>query len=147
MVEVKSLLEESICEMTSRVGRIGLVRTDEMHRQLRSCNTLLLRTTGDYEALLLLSMEDSLVRAIVQNMKHGKDVEEEELRIYIVEYYNILCGYFISHFNQRQGLKARFGVPQLVYGHCVSGISIANAEIRICYNSQYGLAEFCYMQA
>lgn len=111
-----TLLDRAMCEMTERVARMELKATDFVINNALQWESLFIRTRGDYEANLILSAEEPVFREIAVRMRRGREVTKSDIVIYVTEYYNIVCGFLVSHLNTLLNARARFGIPEFQEG-------------------------------
>lgn len=116
MEELTELVDKSVKCMTKRVTGLEMQRLKIPVKLKQETSSLRICTTGDYRAEIILNAEDSLLLEITRNMKHAENTSAEEVPLYTTEYFNILCGYIISHLNNRLHIKSRFGIPQFTSG-------------------------------
>lgn len=62
---------------------------------------------GDYRIELRFLAEPAMLRRLAENMM-GAPAGEEEVREYAMEFFNVLCGRFISELYKATGTSARF---------------------------------------
>lgn len=136
------LTDKAICRMTDQIAKIQVVRTCTSEFDSVECCSLVLKTSGDYEALLILSAEDTVFREIARRMKRADKLTQEDITVYTTEYYNMLCGFLISHLNHTLGLKSRFGIAQLMKECYIRNTYTKDGYIKLFYECPYGKLEF-----
>lgn len=143
MEELAELMDNSVKCMTRRVTGLEMQRLKRPVRLRQETSSLLICTTGDYTAEIILNAEDSLLLEITRNMKHARVASAEEVSVYTTEYFNILCGHVISHLNNRLHIRSRFGIPRFLRGfyerHSLTGKSM---EIELFFGCPYGAMRF-----
>ncbi len=135
---VVGLLDRSVREITSRVTGIEISRTNFMIHNSSEWDSFFIQTTGDYEAAIVLSAEQPVFYAITQNMKRKGEVLEKDIVICVTEFYNILCGFFVSSLNRTMKLKSRFGIPELKKGQCLQSAGWGSGAVSLRYKCPYG---------
>ncbi len=140
---IAQLLDHSVHEITSKVAKMEIKRIPSTSKAVLRWNCFLVRTKGDYRAMLAMSAEESVFYEIARRMKGKSEVSEADIAVYVTEYYNILCGYFISAFNRRKKLKARFGIPEFIKGQHIQGTDLGHESVSFFYQSAWGLIHIC----
>lgn len=139
--DMLQLLERAFMEITQKVAGFQVNPTVTMKVDVANCQSLLLRTSGDYTATLVLKAEDHIFYEIACSMKRNREITQDDLAVYTTEYFNMLCGYLVSHLNHRTGMKARFGIARLVKEEGVSGLFEGEA-VQLFYECPYGQMVF-----
>lgn len=134
---VVGMMDRAVLEVSKRVAKLQFKRLEGQEFHLKPAGSLLIQTEGDYRCALLLSVESNILKEITKNMKRQSQVTQEDIVVYVKEYYNILCGYFISHLNTRFHLKTRFGIPQFLAKND-SGEAAQEKWIRLFYENELG---------
>lgn len=98
----------------------------KQNMQAEEIRSLVISTYGDYCMTIVFSAERDILCAIARNMKHGADACDADIAIYTTEFFNILCGQIISAINMKNHVRARFGIPQVVKGAYVIGVTEDN---------------------
>lgn len=136
-----ALLDRSVCEMTERVAGLELKASDFVIHNSSEWESFVIQTKGDYMANLVMSAEESVFKEIASRMKRGGEVSKKDIVEYVTEYYNIVCGYFISHLNKLLHVKARFGIPVLKKGISIRK-RLEGHVLCLRYVSQFGRMQF-----
>ncbi len=142
-MSVADLLDHSIREITSRVAAIRLSLIHDVSDDPSEWKTFLIRAKGDYAATIIMSAEDPVFYEIARNMKKKSDVSEVDIAVYVAEYYNILCGFFISAFNHRKKLKSRFGIPEFFKRKYIQNANLNPDAVSLFYQCTYGKVHIC----
>lgn len=135
---VAELLDRSVCEMTAKMAGLTLTRAALSSDTPRNWLSLIIRTAGDYSASLIMRAEANVFLEITKAMKRASEVTEKDVMIYMKEYFNILCGFFVSHLNSRLHLSARFGIAEFVSGFYSPAENSDIHRILLPYKSIYG---------
>lgn len=136
------LFDRAVREMTERVTGIELKATDFAAENSLEWESFIVQTKGDYKANLVMSADESVFREIAGRMKRGGEVSKKDIVDYVTEYYNILCGYFISHLNSFLHVKARFGIPVIKRGLLIRKKLEGQQALCLMYVSQFGRMQF-----
>lgn len=135
------LLNRSVCEMTKQVANIDLMLSDFVVEDYTGWDSFIIKTTGDYEATLVMSAQEDVFRQITRKMKRDEDAAVKDIAIYVTEYYNITCGFFVSHLNNILHVRARFGIPEFEKGPCGIRFRQNHDAITLRYESSFGRLE------
>lgn len=100
--------------------------------------SLVITTQGDYHMTVILCANYGTLCSIAQNMRHGMPASDSDVPIYITEFFNILCGRVVSAINMKTHSTARFGIPRLNKGVCISGMDEEDEMCRKEYFYQCG---------
>lgn len=136
------LVDRAVLEMTERVSKLNLTRMESLDLNMNQCSSLTIETSGDYHAKLTMYVENSLLEEITRNMKRGEEPSPEDIIIYTTEYYNILCGFLISHLNSNHKLNSRFGIPRFAADCSKETCKQRNDGVSTFYRCEYGVLQF-----
>ena len=107
---VSELAEELICEIIKQMSGIdlkGVPNADDTFASKR-LGAVYGETTGDFILRMQLKAEEQLFIRLAENMA-GASVEERiEMEEYATEFFNIICGRFVSELYNLTGQSARF---------------------------------------
>jgi len=95
---VSLLAEQLICEIADQMGAIRLSCEQSASRDEtsnRKMSVISAEIGGDYNISIYFLAEHSLFLRLARNML-GEEPGEEDVRIYVGEFFNIVCGRFIS---------------------------------------------------
>lgn len=137
------LLDKAVREMSRRVTGIEMVREDVQVKQHSGWDSFFIKTSGDYNAAIVMSAESTVFYGIACSMKKNKDISEKDIEIYVTEYFNIVCGFFISRLNNAKKLKARFRIPEFRKGSQTGDIPADSLDGILQYHCTYGKIQFC----
>lgn len=140
-MELRSLADRAVREMTERIAKFLLIQKEVSSLNLLRCSSLVVRTSGEYEASLILNADDSYLEEIARRMKHSEEVTAQDVAMYTTEFYNILCGFLISQFNSIQCCKARFGIPKYTNNSYIQGLGKKDQGITLYYQNQFGAVQ------
>lgn len=138
-----AMLDQSFGEVTGRVTKQEVYQIQGPVCLSGECSFLWVHTFGDYESVIALTAERTFFRKAAGAMKRGASVPEEEMEVYVTEYFNIFCGRFLSGLNSCLHTKTRFGIPRFAGGEfvrekeekCVSG----RRNLQLFYRSSCGM--------
>ena len=138
LMPVVDLLNHSVCEMTSRIAGFEMHRIFAVSEDLSNWKTFLIRVKGDYTATVLMSAEDPVFYEIARRMKRQNEISKADIAVYVTEYYNIMCGFFVSAFNRERNLSARFGIPEYLKRAYIQNTKLNHDTVRLFYQCAYG---------
>lgn len=116
--ELIGLMDRSVRNVTQKVAGLDLYRIKGPVRMQREPKYLWIQTSGDYSSVISLQAEKSFLLEITKRMKRTGEAGARDIPVYTTEYFNILCGFFISHLNSYMHLKAKFGIPVFAEAGC-----------------------------
>ena len=128
------MINTDIISITSQVAGISLARSQPI--DIADANTISLSAKGAYQLNLFLYADWKTLAEIAGNMKH-MPAAQEEIPIYIVEYFNILGGGIVSKINRRYRLSARFTSP-VFWDHKICYEGDEGEHVSFYYHSQHG---------
>ena len=106
---VSLLAEQLICEIADQMGAIQLSCEQSVSRcdvGDREMSVMSIAIGGDYSISLCFLAERSLFLRLAHNML-GEEPEEEDVGTYAVEFFNIVCGRFISELINKANITVR----------------------------------------
>ena len=106
---VSLLAEQLICEIADQMGAIRLSCERSVPRceaDNREMSVMSARVGGDYSISIYFVAEHSLFVRLARNML-GKEPEEEDVHTYAGEFFNIVCGRFISELINKADISVR----------------------------------------
>lgn len=127
------LLDVSVKDIFKRVAGFTVTNISVDKMKTGELWSLVVTTQGDYSVTIVLCSDIRLFYEVVKNMRHGAETGKEALHIYLIEFFNILCGHIISAINIKNKRKARFGIPRFVKGSYIAGIDQGRSHIQEYY--------------
>ena len=106
--ELYALINTHVVEITEQVA--GLELSESHPVELKDLCTVHLAVRGSYQLDLFLYADKKTMEHIASNMKKSP-VVEEEIKLYTVEFFNILGGRIVSKINRQYKQSARFTPP------------------------------------
>ena len=134
------ILDSAVKDISHRVAKTDVVNVPDVN-QISAANpcSIFTKTTGDYKLMVVLCADYDVLKEMTRNMKHGMEASEEDVSVYMREFFNIFCGHVVSAMNQCQHLKAYFDVPSFIFG---TNEVLSDAKLkfhgRYYYKSEYG---------
>ena len=130
---LRSIVDQTVVHVTDKVAGI-LLRPSPDSRCLpdQGWAAISIAITGmeDGPFTLYYRAEPHVFRAIAEKMKRRPVDDEQDMAVYLKEYFNILCGHIISRINRETKSSMRFGIPTYhEEGKPISG----EHALRICY--------------
>lgn len=139
---ISQIVDECTLDISKRVAKIDVaIKQDDIIYEAEKPFTLYVTTSGDYNMIVSLCMDKSILETITKNMKHCSSVSDEDISICVIEYFNILCGRIISSVNKQLSLKSYFSIPQLIEGICFKPDKSCAIYERF-YDFNCGIAKF-----
>ena len=110
--DISEIIDKSVKDISKRVAKIDVSKEKiNLLGKLETPYTIFSAINGDYQIILSFCTDRAVLKAIAENMMHGKELNEDEVLIYTSEYFNILCGHVVSSINREFYLKSSFSVP------------------------------------
>ncbi len=146
--DISEIIDSSVKDISKRVAKIDVfVEKGEAFGNFEKPYTIFSTTSGDYQMMLSFCTDKSVLRAIAENMTHGRQpLDEEEVLVYTSEYFNILCGHVISAINKEFYLKTYFSVPTVIKGDGICCPDSHFVQYQKLYNYYYGSAKIEALQ-
>lgn len=110
------IMDTAVKDISQRVAQLAVQNADKQDWKAENSFSVLATTQGDYDLTIVFCTKSEILRTITENMKHGREASEEDIPVYITEFFNILCGHIVSAMNSKCHCKARFGIPKLISG-------------------------------
>lgn len=116
---VEKIFDAAVRDISRKVGKLEVIDgPDDSSEKFRFPYTVYVTTTGEAPEVLAFSADKEVLRTIAQNMMHGAEVSEEDIRICTMEFFNILCGNVVSSINRMYKTGIRFSIPDFKEGSC-----------------------------
>lgn len=113
---VSQLAEVLLCEIMWEMSGIALKRSpDQMDYITKQMSIVRGETKGDYCVELWLGAEETLFERMAGNMIGAPPHDREEVGEYATEFFNIICGRFVSELYYLTGKRARFLPTTFMY--------------------------------
>ena len=104
---VSHLAAQLVCEVAEQMGDIRLSRVPHSAETAeREVDAVCALIGGDYDISIQLCAERVLFVRFARNML-GEEPNEEDVREYAREFFNVICGRFISELINRADVKAK----------------------------------------
>ncbi len=137
--EISQIIDSAVIDISKGVAKTDVVRVCEPKGFLAEhpC-TIFTKTKGDYDLVILFCTDRGVFRELTRNMKRGADVCNEDIAIYMSEFFNIFCGHVVSAVNRIEHVKAYFDVPNFVEGDYDCDTGSIRFHKKHYYDSPYG---------
>ena len=147
---VSELAEELICEIIQQMSGIDLkgVPNTENLCPSQDLGAVYGETVGDFNLQMQFKAEEPFFMRLAQNMTGYPIENREEMEEYATEFFNIICGRFVSELYNLTGQSARF-LPT-VYQRQPNITALDNGDgcNTVTFNSDHDeAAVFCWMVA
>ena len=105
---LKTMAERMVCEIASNMSGVHLSTavTRELSDNDKPLAGVYARVGGDYTFQVQFLAEENLFVRLAKNLM-GDDLTPEDVQDYAVEFFNTLCGRFISEIINETHIKAR----------------------------------------
>lgn len=126
---VGEIAGELICESIMQMSAIGLKRVPELPEQAEARHLYAVygETVGAFNIRMQLRAEWPLLERLAGNMK-GESLEDQlEIEEYAMEFFNIVCGRFVSELYHVTGESARFLPTVFETPGCVTALDGAES--------------------
>ena len=146
---VEQMAESLVYEIVEQMSGIVLRRSEPWERLSEGMEIDMItgRVSGDFQIELHFCAQRALLIRLTKNMV-GYEPDEEEAQEYAMEFFNILCGRFISELYKASKTSARF-FPTEYDRTPERGMPKQNAEDKTVYliSEQQELAAFSWTAA
>lgn len=116
-VNIQKILDDAVRDITKRLAGIDLTVGEWPGQESGEVDSLYTVTKGSYTITIVYHAEKQLIQYIAEKMARRTVEDPQDVEMYAKEYFNILCGHFISQVNRMTKSSARFGVPQYCHGN------------------------------
>lgn len=107
---ISEIIHNDMLAITNQVAGIAL---EEIHpTSIQDAYTLHLTAKGTYDLNLFLYADKDTLQKIADNMKRSP-ATENEVSLYVMEFFNILGGRIVSRINKLYQQNARFAPPKI----------------------------------
>lgn len=105
---IKTMAEQMVCEIVRNMSGVHLstVVTRELNDNDQPLAGVYAKIGGDYTFQVQFLAEENLFVRLAKNLM-GDDLTMEDVKDYAVEFFNTLCGRFISEIINETHIKAR----------------------------------------
>lgn len=110
---IYNLVNETVINVTKRVAGITLSPSPESAENFDAdWSVIKISISGmENECSFYYRAQPHVYRAIAEFMKRRPLESDEDMEVYIKEYFNILCGRIVSRLNRETKSSMRFGLP------------------------------------
>lgn len=107
---VRELAKELLCEIMDQMSGIQLSEASDMptHFGTQHLDVVYGETTGDFILLMRLVVERKLFERMAESIIGAPPADQTEVEEYATEFFNIICGRFVSELYNMTGQSARF---------------------------------------
>lgn len=107
---VSQLAKELLCEIMDQMSGIHLseVSDDTEQFKMQHRDAVYGETTGDFILLMSLVADRKLFERMAEGIIGDRPTDQVEVEEYTTEFFNIVCGRFISELYNMTGQSARF---------------------------------------
>lgn len=131
-------LDSAVRDVTMKIARLNLTTISPAEFRAGDTSSLVSKVDGDYSMILVFCADAHVLYAITRSMKHGEPCDEQDVEIYMREFFNILCGRIVSMLNNDTHSSSRFNIPQLLKGSYLEGAGESGAMVELYYDSGVG---------
>ncbi len=118
--EVLSILEEEFKKVNLKMLKLEMQYNDNIDiiEDNEETSTVMIETVGDYRASFFFCAANSVLEKLADKMavKAGSKITYKQVKIYVKEYLNIVCGKTITMFNNISHRRIKISVPVFVDG-------------------------------
>lgn len=135
-------LSTTAINITQKVTGLELRPSERVSLEASDVASFSVRTSGGFRISLVLCAQLKVLREITKRMKRQDEVTSGDVEIYSGEYFNIVCGVFLSHVNNTQHTKTRFNIPCFTEGFYPARSLDTNNWSVLPFKCPYGFLEF-----
>ena len=106
---IRDIIEKNILNISRGIIGVNVEKCSEQSDKAESF-TIYLETSGEYSLSLYMRADMDTLRSIAAKMKHSIP-GEEEISMYVTEFFNIMGGRIVSEINKNFGKKAMIKPP------------------------------------
>lgn len=134
---------EAFVVITRQLASFDLVYEECADWDIEGGFICLIHTRGAINLRVACHMNPEFSREIVSKM-YGGDIDNmQEMKLYLNEYMNIVCGYAVSRLNDTTGTRSRISVPQMIVADCEENTFQEMEGEHYCFSSNYGDIRVC----
>lgn len=138
--DCSEILDNAVKDIFKRVVRFDMEQIHKCPMNTHELYSLVISTQGDYNLTIVLCAENDVFRKMAEHMKRGAPPGDEDIPVYVTEFYNILCGHIVSMLNKTHHCSARFAIPKYIRGYYMT----VKKEQSLCsyfYDCGYGMIQ------
>lgn len=115
---VSQLAEQLLCEILEQISGIQISRAQggPIRFSTQPLGVVYAETRGEFTLLMWLEAEQSLFERLAAGMIGAPASDQEEVEEYATEFFNMVCGRFVSELYNLTGQSARF-LPTIYRHH------------------------------
>lgn len=138
---IPSIADFAMKDISKRVAKLMVANSSLPSLQNSEICTLFANVFGDYSLIIALTASREFFYGATQNMMRGEPPTENDITVYMPEFFNILCGHIVTTINKTMGTSARFGVPRFIEGFFNSAAPCnTTPAAELAYSSCFGFA-------
>lgn len=111
--DVLEKLSPFILDIFKRLADISLDERQDAPFPCLAARTFMIQTYGDLDMFITMRADKAVYASITEHMARKIEVDEEDIKDYVGEFFNILCGRMISAVNREHKTSIRFGLPKM----------------------------------
>lgn len=129
---------EAFVVITRQLASVDLMYEEYADWDIEGGFICLIHTRGAVNLRVACHMNSEFSQEIVSKM-YGGDIDDvQEMKLYLNEYMNIVCGYAVSRLNDTTGTRSRISVPQMIVADCEEDAFRNMDGEHYCFSSDYG---------
>lgn len=138
-MDVLRQLSPFIFDIFKRLADISLEENPKASLQSQAARIFMIQTSGDLEMLITMKADKAVYASITEHMARKIEIDEDDIKDYVGEFFNILCGRMISAVNREYKTSIHFGIPRMNKQKEFTGQSDSdNSIISFYYECRYG---------
>ncbi len=135
-------LSATAVSVTKKITGLELQPCERISMEPSDVASFSIRSNGGFRISLVLCAQLEILREMARRMKRQTEVTSGDVEIYCGEYFNIICGVFLSHLNNALRTRTRFHIPCFTEGFYPARSVDTDHWYVLPFNCPYGFLEF-----
>lgn len=119
-LEVEDIINLVFIDLTMQMISLEMDQQQAYMPMNEPKNCFEIRTEGAFVSLILFEMEESVFEAIAAKIFPKEEISDQEKKLYVIEYLNVICGRVLSKINNFLGKRSKLSVPIIIDNNHVS---------------------------
>lgn len=132
---VKSLIDEIIEQLFEEVSGIHLRQQEFTELPNEEICTIYTVFHGGYHTRFFFCAEPALMKRIAENIAEETITDEDDIKEYVKEFVNVICGHIVAAIFKKTKTSARFHCPEFIDEHEILADVHNDSIITIHYTS------------
>ncbi|MEG2441256.1 MAG: chemotaxis protein CheX [Acetivibrio sp.] len=135
-IDIEKIFRQIFVELTKKMISIEMIPLPWIEETSKQEYCFLICTEGAFTSSIQFQIETGLYEKIAKTIYKKRQMTEEEKKLYVTEYLNIICGRILSEINNTMKKRSKLSVPMRIKEKNES--EECEQRIQLSYHCSYG---------